>query len=128
MVLLHECAFWFICLHVITHLFLINFFLPATIAANAFGNETDRLALLKFKESIVADPHGFLNSWNGSVHFCNWHGITCGRRHQRVTALEPYHLTLPTSPFSGPSAFHTIASLARFQIKLIICSDCDISI
>ncbi|KAK4594902.1 hypothetical protein RGQ29_018581 [Quercus rubra] len=22
------------------------------------------------------------------MHFCNWHGITCGRRHQRVTTLE----------------------------------------
>ncbi|PRQ57773.1 putative protein kinase RLK-Pelle-LRR-XII-1 family [Rosa chinensis] len=107
MVLLHECAFWFICVHVITHLFLINFFLPTTTAANAFGNETDRLALLKFKESIVADPHGFLNSWNGSVHFCNWHGITCRRRHQRVTALNLPDADLDgtISPYIGNLSF-----------------------
>ena len=51
-------------------------------------NETDRLALLKFKESIDYDPYGILSSWNDSFHICNWHGITCAQRHQRVTTLE----------------------------------------
>ena len=60
---------------------------PATPSATP-TNETDRLALLKFKESIANDPYGILTSWNDSIQFCNWHGITCGRRHQRVTALE----------------------------------------
>ncbi|KAK4594905.1 hypothetical protein RGQ29_018584 [Quercus rubra] len=60
---------------------------PATSSATP-TNETDRLALLKFKESIDYDPYGILSSWNDSFHFCNWHGITCGRRHQRVTTLE----------------------------------------
>ncbi|KAL0009430.1 hypothetical protein SO802_010932 [Lithocarpus litseifolius] len=62
-------------------------FQPATFSATS-TNETDRLALLKFKRSIVNDPHGILISWNDSIQFCNWHGITCGRRHQRVTTLE----------------------------------------
>lgn len=35
-------------------------------------NETDRLALLKFKELIANDPHKILSSWNDSIHFCNW--------------------------------------------------------
>ena len=51
-------------------------------------NETDCLALLKFKESIASDPNGVLSSWNHSIQFCNWYGITCGCHHQRVTALE----------------------------------------
>jgi hypothetical protein len=51
------------------------------------SNETDRLSLLKFKEAID-DPSGIFSSWNDSIQFCNWHGITCSRRHQRVTALE----------------------------------------
>ena len=57
-------------------------------------NLTDHLALLKFKESIDDDPHGFLSSWNDSIQFCSWHGITCGRRHQRVTTLKLEALNL----------------------------------
>ncbi|XP_024177331.1 probable LRR receptor-like serine/threonine-protein kinase At3g47570 isoform X2 [Rosa chinensis] len=107
---LHEqklCAFWFKSLHVITHLLLVmNFFLPTTIA-RSFGNETDRIALLKFKESIASDPHGLLNSWNDSLHFCNWHGISCGSRHQRVVALNLSHSDLhgTISRYTGNLSF-----------------------
>ncbi|XP_030527306.2 probable LRR receptor-like serine/threonine-protein kinase At3g47570 [Rhodamnia argentea] len=51
-------------------------------------NETDRLALLAFKAGITEDPSGVLTSWNNSIGFCRWHGITCGRRHRRVTVLD----------------------------------------
>ncbi|XP_043694142.1 probable LRR receptor-like serine/threonine-protein kinase At3g47570 [Telopea speciosissima] len=51
-------------------------------------NETDRLALLEFKKQID-DSYGALSSWNDSIHFCNWVGITCGHRHQqRVISLD----------------------------------------
>ncbi|XP_026408933.1 probable LRR receptor-like serine/threonine-protein kinase At3g47570 isoform X2 [Papaver somniferum] len=50
--------------------------------------ETDRLALLAFKDKITDDPSGVLNSWNASSHCSNWTGITCSRRHpSRVTSL-----------------------------------------
>ncbi|PQP96819.1 putative receptor-like protein kinase [Prunus yedoensis var. nudiflora] len=53
------------------------------------GNETDRLALLAIKAQIKQDPHNVTSSWNESVHFCFWHGVTCSRRHQqRVTRLD----------------------------------------
>ncbi|XP_077226265.1 receptor kinase-like protein Xa21 [Tasmannia lanceolata] len=52
------------------------------------GNETDRMALLAFKEGITSDPLGALSSWNHTLHFCHWNGVTCGRRHQRVTVLN----------------------------------------
>ncbi|XP_020420816.1 probable LRR receptor-like serine/threonine-protein kinase At3g47570 [Prunus persica] len=53
------------------------------------GNETDRLALLAIKAQIKQDPHTVLSSWNESIHFCSWHGVSCGRRHrQRVTRLD----------------------------------------
>ncbi|KAF3455302.1 hypothetical protein FNV43_RR05750 [Rhamnella rubrinervis] len=52
------------------------------------SNETDRLALLKFKQAIESDPQRVLSSWNDSVNMCNWVGITCSLRHQRVTALD----------------------------------------
>ncbi|KAK2633255.1 hypothetical protein EUGRSUZ_L00221 [Eucalyptus grandis] len=50
-------------------------------------DEIDRLALLEFKARI-ADPRGVLSSWNDSSHFCDWDGVTCGRKHRRVTILD----------------------------------------
>ncbi|PRQ32184.1 putative protein kinase RLK-Pelle-LRR-XII-1 family [Rosa chinensis] len=53
------------------------------------GNETDRLALLSIKGNIQHDPNRVLSSWNNSIHFCLWHGVTCSSRHrQRVTMLD----------------------------------------
>ncbi|KAL5568793.1 hypothetical protein UlMin_025368 [Ulmus minor] len=71
-------------------LLFFSFKLPlfSISAIHALSNETDRLALLHFKQSITSDPFGILNSWNDSVSFCNWPGITCGRRHPRVTSLD----------------------------------------
>ncbi|XP_077225784.1 receptor kinase-like protein Xa21 [Tasmannia lanceolata] len=46
------------------------------------------MALLSFKDGIRSDPLGALSSWNHTLHFCQWNGITCGRRHQRVTVLN----------------------------------------
>ncbi|RDX92646.1 putative LRR receptor-like serine/threonine-protein kinase, partial [Mucuna pruriens] len=69
----------------------------------ASGNETDHLALLKFKESISSDPNGIFLSWNTSIHFCNWHGITCNPMLQRVTGLnlQGYKLKGSISPHVG---------------------------
>ncbi|KAK9153533.1 hypothetical protein Sjap_001013 [Stephania japonica] len=52
-------------------------------------NETDKVSLLVFKQGISNDPLGVLSSWNdSSSDFCKWQGVVCGRRHQRVVALE----------------------------------------
>ncbi|KAL3729683.1 hypothetical protein ACJRO7_026766 [Eucalyptus globulus] len=59
----------------------------ALTLVEAGGNETDWLALLEFKAQIT-DPDGVLSSWNDSSHFCKWYGVTCGRRHQRVSMLD----------------------------------------
>lgn len=57
--------------------------------ASCSGNETDRLALISFKGSIDQDPFGAMSSWNDSVHYCDWKGIACSRRHRdRVTELN----------------------------------------
>ncbi|KAM3731888.1 hypothetical protein ACB098_11G017200 [Castanea mollissima] len=50
---------------------------------------------------------GILSSWNDSVHFCNWHGITCGCRHQRVTTLElqGHNLRGTIPPYIGNLTF-----------------------
>ncbi|KAK2990888.1 hypothetical protein RJ640_006077, partial [Escallonia rubra] len=59
-----------------------------SVAAAGFTNETDRQALLAFKDLIQEDPLAVLSSWNDSLHFCEWSGVTCGRQHQRVTTLD----------------------------------------
>ncbi|KAM7462655.1 hypothetical protein LguiA_030776 [Lonicera macranthoides] len=63
---------------------LLNVTLATT---NYQGNETDSLALFAFKSNLH-NPQGVLNSWNSSVHICQWQGITCGLRHRRVTVLN----------------------------------------
>nr|GEZ38112.1 protein kinase-like domain-containing protein [Tanacetum cinerariifolium] len=60
----------------------------ATVSASYGGNETDYLALLSFKSKITQDPYNVLTSWNHSFHFCEWSGVSCGKRHKRVTALK----------------------------------------
>ncbi|GJZ11526.1 leucine-rich repeat protein [Tanacetum coccineum] len=59
----------------------------ATVSASGAGNETDYLALLSFKSKITQDPYQVLTSWNHSIHFCEWSGISCGKWHKRVTVL-----------------------------------------
>jgi len=66
---------------------LIFNFSTKTIAFT-LGNQSDYLTLLNFKKSISNDPHRILDSWNGSIHFCKWYGITCNTMHQRVTELK----------------------------------------
>ncbi|XP_077220868.1 uncharacterized protein LOC143854674 [Tasmannia lanceolata] len=60
-----------------------------SVESAPMGNETDRLALLSFKDQITNDPNNALTSWNHTLHFCEWQGVTCSRRHhQRVTVLN----------------------------------------
>ncbi|RCV19074.1 hypothetical protein SETIT_3G354900v2 [Setaria italica] len=53
------------------------------------STETDRLSLLDFKNSISSDPHATLASWNDSIHFCKWEGISCdsAKHPRRATTL-----------------------------------------
>ncbi|KHN36903.1 Putative LRR receptor-like serine/threonine-protein kinase [Glycine soja] len=84
------------------------------VYANAMlGNETDHLALLKFKESISSDPYGIMKSWNSSIHFCKWHGISCYPMHQRVVELNlhGYQLYGPILPQLGNLSFLRILKL-----------------
>ncbi|OWM82324.1 putative receptor-like protein kinase At3g47110 [Punica granatum] len=71
--------------------------IPAANTASLLANETDYRALLAFKARITSDPFNALSSWNDSVHFCSWKGVTCGSRHPRVTILELASLGLAGS-------------------------------
>ncbi|XP_010277679.1 PREDICTED: LRR receptor-like serine/threonine-protein kinase EFR [Nelumbo nucifera] len=84
--------------------FVVSECSTSTIAT--LGNQRDKQALLEFKHQTT-DPKGVLSSWNDSLHFCQWRGVTCGRRHQRVVILnlEGHHLTGTISPHIGNLTF-----------------------
>ncbi|GFS45532.1 leucine-rich repeat protein kinase family protein [Actinidia rufa] len=92
---------FFAFMHIVVILLCLGSGFPYVACSFLGGNETDRLALLAFKAEITADPLGALNTWNESIHFCQWLGVTCGRRHQRVTAIYLDHQKL-----SGPISLH----------------------
>ncbi|KAL5713736.1 hypothetical protein ACHQM5_015788 [Ranunculus cassubicifolius] len=89
--------------------------------ANLLSKETDRLALIAFRSQIL-DPQNILSSWNESLHYCEWRGITCGRKHQRVTALnlDSKGLVGPISPHIGNLSFIKVLNLSNnsFQGQL----------
>ncbi|XVF19886.1 hypothetical protein REPUB_Repub11eG0149700 [Reevesia pubescens] len=69
------------------NLLMVGWFPTAITGTRIKGIESDRRALLAIKSQINHDPFGVTSSWKNSVPLCQWKGITCGRRHQRVTML-----------------------------------------
>uniref|UniRef100_A0ACD5VI11 Uncharacterized protein n=1 Tax=Avena sativa TaxID=4498 RepID=A0ACD5VI11_AVESA len=58
-------------------------------SSSLYGNETDRLSLLGFKDAISLDQQQVFISWNDSTHFCNWEGVLCRvKAPRRVTSLN----------------------------------------
>ncbi|WCJ34183.1 Receptor kinase-like protein Xa21 [Euphorbia peplus] len=87
--------------------------LPICLQSQNPENQTDYISLLKFKQGITSDPHGIFKSWNSSLHFCSWFGVTCGHRHQRVTSLtlQGQNLVGSVSPYIGNLSFIRILDL-----------------
>ncbi|CAM0907882.1 unnamed protein product [Alopecurus aequalis] len=97
-----------------THLLI--FLLPNSAAQSVRnGSEVDLLALLFFKRDITNDPRGVLASWNASVGFCGWRGVTCG------TALPPrvVSLNLISANLDGPLSpwIANLTSLERLDLS-----------
>ncbi|XP_050257105.1 probable LRR receptor-like serine/threonine-protein kinase At3g47570 [Quercus robur] len=92
------------CMHAFILLWWCGLLVTSVVGGN---NETDRLALLEFKAKITQDPLGISSSWNNSIHFCQWQGVTCGHKHQRVIALDLQSLKLvgSISPHVGNLSF-----------------------
>ncbi|THG22013.1 hypothetical protein TEA_003094 [Camellia sinensis var. sinensis] len=88
-----------------THLLLLflTFTFPNSSPSATLTDSTDKLALLNFKSHIIEDPEGVLSSWNTSLHFCDWIGVTCSLKHQRITRLDlqAHQLTGTISPAIG---------------------------
>ncbi|KAM7523463.1 hypothetical protein LguiA_013365 [Lonicera macranthoides] len=69
------------------------------------SNETDHLSLLAIKAQITSDT---MQQWNQSLHFCQWKGVSCGKRHKtRVVGLnfESWNLVGTLSPSIGNLSF-----------------------
>ncbi|XP_059637233.1 probable LRR receptor-like serine/threonine-protein kinase At3g47570 [Cornus florida] len=56
----------------------------------------DESALLALKTHIItSNPHAILaTNWSTATSVCYWIGVTCGARHQRVTALNISNMAL----------------------------------
>jgi len=69
------------CLHFnwILLIFFHGILLLKSARIHAFADESDRLALLDFKNRISEDPLQIMSSWNDSTHFCDWFGVTCSQ-------------------------------------------------
>eukprot|EP00253_Pinus_taeda_P034950 PITA_34950 len=77
-------------------------------------NASDQHALLAFKSAITYDPsHSLATSWMPNVSFCQWRGIICSRRRQRVVSLNVSHMGLEgtISPLLANLSFLTVLSL-----------------
>ncbi|GJZ88173.1 kinase-like domain-containing protein [Tanacetum coccineum] len=79
------------------------------------GNETDYLELFSFKSKTTQDPYHVLTSWNHCFHFCEWSGISCGKRHKRVTVLwlDSQGLEGSLSSHVGNLSFLRVLSLSN---------------
>ncbi|KAM3264095.1 hypothetical protein P3L10_001089 [Capsicum annuum] len=69
---------------IIAFLVLLTYFLDT----NAANISTDEAAILAFKAHITSESNGILSkNWTKGTNICNWIGISCSKRHQRVTSL-----------------------------------------
>ncbi|KAK2408293.1 LRR receptor serine/threonine-protein kinase EFR [Trifolium repens] len=78
------------------------------LAANKKNITRDESALLAFKSLITSNPNHILaNNWSTSSSVCNWVGVTCDERHNRVHRLDLRNMNLggTISPSLGNMSF-----------------------
>ena len=87
---------------------LVGVLLVHSCLAISSSNVTDLSALLAFKSEIKLDPNNILGSnWTKAENFCNWVGVSCSSRRQRVTVLSLRDMGLQgtISPYVGNLSF-----------------------
>ncbi|XP_030544200.2 probable LRR receptor-like serine/threonine-protein kinase At3g47570 [Rhodamnia argentea] len=84
-------------------------FLLMSQPAICSSNFTDQDALLHFKSVIEVDPMNMVKggNWTAEANFCEWIGIVCSNRRQRVVALDLSYMGLQgrLSPYPGNLSF-----------------------
>ncbi|OWM87860.1 hypothetical protein CDL15_Pgr019444 [Punica granatum] len=68
--------------------------LSPVVAAFSLTSETDKQALLEFKNHVISGSSDNLSSWSNLVHFCAWTCVMCGEVHYTVTTLKLNSLRL----------------------------------
>ncbi|KAL7254293.1 hypothetical protein ACSBR1_008652 [Camellia fascicularis] len=78
---------WFLYL---TAMFMAQYYFLACLTMNVSNFTTDQSALLAFKAYITFDHshHIFANNWSSATSICDWIGVSCGKCHRRVVALN----------------------------------------
>ncbi|KAL1189113.1 LRR receptor-like serine/threonine-protein kinase EFR [Cardamine amara subsp. amara] len=102
---------------------LLLFEVCSVVFAQArFSNETDMEALLEFKSQVSENKRDVLASWNHSSPVCNWIGVTCGRRRERVISLDlgGFNLAGAISPSIGNLSFLRLLNLAENSFESTI--------
>ncbi|KAM3742766.1 hypothetical protein ACB098_07G092700 [Castanea mollissima] len=79
-------------------------------SSHSSNNFTDQSALIAFKSEISFHPNDTVFSagnWSTTTNFCDWFGVSCSRRRQRVTALNLSYVGLhgTISPHIGNLSF-----------------------
>ncbi|XP_048133468.1 putative receptor-like protein kinase At3g47110 [Rhodamnia argentea] len=92
---------------------LLLAFLLMSQPAICSSNFTDQDALLHFKSAIKVDPMNMVKggNWTVEANSCEWFGVVCSNRRQRVVALDLSYMGLQgrLSPYLGNLSF--LASL-----------------
>ncbi|KAL7208194.1 hypothetical protein ACSBR1_030028 [Camellia fascicularis] len=73
--------------------------------------------------SFAKDPFRVFSSWNSSLNFCKWQGVTCSHRHhQRASALNLSSLKLvgSLSPHIGNLTFLRVINLKNNSFHGVI--------
>ncbi|XP_028800005.1 putative receptor-like protein kinase At3g47110 [Neltuma alba] len=74
---------------------------------------SDELALLAFKSS-VRDTYNHLQNWSNSSTMCNWSGVTCDSKHERVRILSLAKMGLSGSL---PSQIGNLSFLVKLDLN-----------
>ncbi|XP_059462706.1 receptor kinase-like protein Xa21 [Corylus avellana] len=79
------------------------------LAQSSTTSFTDQAALIAFKSKLTSGPNQTVlaANWSTATNFCNWIGVSCSRRRQRVTALNLRFMGLQgtISPHIGNLSF-----------------------
>ncbi|KAL6182623.1 hypothetical protein ACLB2K_044038 [Fragaria x ananassa] len=79
------------------------------------SNLTDQSTLLAIQSKLTFDPTNTVlgGNWTTETSFCNWFGVSCSKRRQRVTALKLPYMSLQgtISPHIGNLSFLVLLDL-----------------
>ena len=97
---------------------MFMYYMSSTTVTLALSSENDKHALLAMKEKLTNGVQDSLPSWNESLHFCEWQGVACGRRHMRVSVLhlENQNLGGTLGPSLGNLTFLRMLNLSNVNL------------